>query len=572
MKRVLALGALLLVSCSDPEVSQIIVRIEADPGVAAMTRSIEVQIDGGATRSAFVAAETVTLDGSGFPRTIAIAPKEDDPSRFYRVVARARREAIDDPVAETFAQAALVGTYVRGETRVVVLRLEDSCIDVPCGTTQHCTGSRCIEPPLVEPEPPDGGMTDMGMPDLGDMGPGRCAMDSDCDDGIDCTIDACTSGNCTFEPANSMCAAPSNVCLRAVCDPASGCIDEPRAGPCDNGEYCDGADTCVDGTCTGGDSPCVGMSTCDEGSDRCTGCVGSGDCTNGETCVGGTCTCPGTVEDCSSPGDEDCDGRADCEDFDCAGTSCGSNGEVCGGGICSCPETTELCALPGDEDCNGVANCADSFCEGRTCMAGRICRAGACVVDAFEICDDFVDNDADGDIDCEDSECEGISCRVDGGPGICMAGICEPICMPSGAEDTELRCNDGFDNDCDGDFDCDDPGCFGACICGGACDDGGMCSPSGAENTELRCNDGFDNDCDGSFDCDDPSCDGTCICGGFCDDGGACSPSGPENTELACDDGFDNDCDGDFDCADLSCASTCVCGVCGDMSVPISDF
>lgn len=516
---VLALG-LGLVSCSDPEVSQVIVRIEADPGVAAMTRSLEVQIDGGATRAAFSNAETLTLDGNDYPRQIAIAPREDDPSRFYRVVARARRQAVDDPVAETFAQAALIGTYVRGETRVVVLRLEDSCIDVPCGSTQHCTGAACTEPPIVEPEPPDGGATDMGMPDMGsDMGPVRCGEDADCDDGLDCTIDACTSGECANVPSNAACPAPSTICLRAICDPAVGCTTEPRDGPCDNDMYCDGVDSCVDGVCTGGESPCVGMSTCDEATDRCTGCEGNDDCTNGEMCVDGTCTCPGAAEDCGTPGDEDCDGRADCEDADCAGTSCGANGEVCGGGICACPESTELCALPGDEDCSGAANCADPVCEGQTCAAGRICDSGSCVTDSFEICTNGVDDDIDGAIDCEDSDCDGASCMVDGGMGTCVASMCEPACTPSGSEDDEAACSDSVDNDCDGVMDCMDSQCGATCFCGGACGgDGGMCSFEGNEDDEARCDDGIDNDCDGAFDCDDPGCDFTCICGALCGD------------------------------------------------------
>ncbi|MBO6940154.1 MAG: hypothetical protein JJ863_34600 [Deltaproteobacteria bacterium] len=517
MKRAIAIAALLVASCSDPEVSQIMLRIEADPGVAAMTRSIQIQIDGGATRSAFVAAETVTLDGGDFPRTIAIAPKGDDPSRFYRVVVFARRESIDDPVAETFAQAALVGTYVRGETRTVVIRLEDSCIDVPCGTTQHCTGASCVEPPLVEPEPLDGGMGDMGMPPS-DMGPGRCATDADCDDGIDCTIDACTTGNCTFEPVNAMCPTPSNVCVRAVCDLVAGCMDEPRSGPCDNGDFCDGADTCIDGTCTGGDSPCVGMSTCDESMDRCTGCVGSADCTNGETCTGGTCTCPGAVEDCSSPGDEDCDGQADCADFDCANTSCGSNGRVCTGGICGCRESTELCTVPGDEDCDGFANCADSDCQGRTCAPGYVCSGDLCVMDTFEICDDGIDNDSDGAVDCADSpECETAPCVSEMGPGFCAVGVCEPSCASS-PENTMAACSDGVDNDCDGAEDCADSECSGVCPCSDLCSDGGSCTFTGPENTEARCSDGVDNDCDGAADCSDSQCTSTCYCRGSCGD------------------------------------------------------
>ena len=426
MKRVVPIAALALLSCSDPEVSQVIVRIEADPGVTSMTGSIEVQIDGGATRSALTAAETLTLDGNAFPRHVAIAPKQDDPSRFFRVIARARRAGIGDAAAETFAQAALIGTYVRGETRTVVLRLEDSCIDVSCGTIQHCADARCTEPPLVEPGPSDGGAADMTAPDLGgDMGTDRCATDADCDDGVGCTIDACTSGNCTFTAVDAMCPESPNVCLRAVCDTTIGCTDEYRDGPCDNGVFCDGPDSCVMGTCTaGGSSPCVGTTTCDETMDRCIGCEGPDDCTNGEECNSGACACPGT---------------------------------------------SELCSVAGDEDCDGLADCADSDCEGQTCASGRVCRGGTCVVDATEICDDGIDNDGDLDIDCRDADCKGSPCQLDGGTGVCAAGRCEPPCVPSGPENTTDTCTDGMDNDCDDSTDCGDSECMELCICGGLC-------------------------------------------------------------------------------------------------------
>ena len=85
--------------------------------------------------------------------------------------------------------------------------------------------------------------------------------------------------------------------------------------------------------------------------------------------------------------------------------------------------------------------------------------------DGGEVCDDGVDNDGDGNTDCWDPDCgfEGPS---------------------------ELSCADGADNDCDGNADCWD-------------DD---CGFEGA--VELTCNDGIDNDCDGNTDEWDPDCEG----------------------------------------------------------------
>lgn len=374
----LALGVM---SCSEPEVSQILVRIEADPGVVAMTQSLTVFVDGGPNSDVLTRVQTITLGGNSYPREIALAPRNDDPTRYYRVVARAQRTPVADPTDTTFAQAALLGTYIRGETRVVVLRIEDSCIDVPCGETQHCTGAACVPPPDVTPSPLDGGLMDMSMSDLGPST--SCTTDGDCDDDIGCTVDSCTLGRCVNATDDSACPAPSNQCLRSVCVAGSGCAEEPRSGSCDNGQYCDGNDSCVGGVCTGAGDPCEGMTVCDEGLDACTGCTGPEDCTDGRVCTGGTCTClTGSVEMCGVDGDEDCNGLADCADPECDRVSCDTNGFVCiiEDRSCDCPSSgpETLCGNGVDDDCDGSMDCMDEDCDGASCMSGRICIARSC--------------------------------------------------------------------------------------------------------------------------------------------------------------------------------------------------
>jgi hypothetical protein len=86
-------------------------------------------------------------------------------------------------------------------------------------------------------------------------------------------------------------------------------------------------------------------------------------------------------------------------------------------------------------------------------------------------------------------------------------------------------------------------------IPGPSCGGGGGCTPT--EPTELTCNDGQDNDCDGFFDCADTDCAGDPVCGG------GCTPTEP--TEITCDDGLDNDCDLFIDCADADCAADPFC-------------
>jgi hypothetical protein len=131
-------------------------------------------------------------------------------------------------------------------------------------------------------------------------------------------------------------------------------------------------------------------------------------------------------------------------------------------------------------------------------------------------------------------------------------------CTPT--EPTEVTCDDGLDNDCDGLIDGVDPDCAG-------------CTPT--EPTEVTCNDGLDNDCDGLVDVDDPDCQmecsaypdkGTCNADPDCQwqgspKNGSCGDAcvATEPTELACSDGLDNDCDGNVDCADSDCTGTPDC-------------
>jgi hypothetical protein len=82
-------------------------------------------------------------------------------------------------------------------------------------------------------------------------------------------------------------------------------------------------------------------------------------------------------------------------------------------------------------------------------------------------CNDGIDNDLDGDTDCVDSQCAGL-------------GLC-------GTEDAQGVCGDGFDNDGDGDVDCVDAGCAGS-------------YPCGAEDHFTTCTDDTDNDGDGEPD------------------------------------------------------------------------
>ncbi len=112
-----------------------------------------------------------------------------------------------------------------------------------------------------------------------------------------------------------------------------------------------------------------------------------------------------------------------------------------------------------------------------------------------------------------------------------LCGDGPPVCEPT-EEPSELTCDDGLDNDCDGSIDAEDPDCGASGSCSsitdrnscnadpdcewqgsprnGECVDASQCTPD--ETTELTCSDGVDNDCDGFVDCSDTDCSADPAC------------------------------------------------------------
>jgi cysteine-rich repeat protein len=146
----------------------------------------------------------------------------------------------------------------------------------------------------------------------------------------------------------------------------------------------------------------------------------------------------------------------------------------------------------------------------------------------------------DGVVDAENKDGNAEACDdnntgvQDGCNGICVveAGFActgEPsVCSPN---IESIACDDGLDNDGDGQTDCDD-----VVDCG----DNDLCK-------ELICDDGIDDDGDGDIDCDDAECNGNDAC-----------------IELQCADGLDDEGDGLIDCADGDCLFSPDCQEAGD--------
>src|SRR3989339_308791 len=348
----------------------------------------------------------------------------------------------------------------------------------------------------------------------------------------------------------------------------------------------------------------------------------------------------GVPELCFNAFDDDCDGLADCNDADCVGSPFCVIVGACDDNIFSCgancfPGNLEICDGY-DNNCNGTnddgvgmneENCSFLCPVFYDYNAARVGNFSCCGDDGGEgnpyeaaesfFCGDGNDNDCDGDIDMADSGCSGL-CSTDNErewpnilePGDCnqcndllsedndgdqgadwpMADMCDADCQLDGAlvtitvpflnyEVNETSCNDIYDNDCDGNINCNDSDCAINPIC--ACSDGtarNSCSVisgapwycngagnlvegCGCQNANaccgIGCNNTNDNDC--AAGCVPDGCNGNCPagcnvaqdadCG--CQNANACCGIGCNNTN-------DNDCAAG--CVPDGCNGNCPAG------------
>ena len=350
-------------------------------------------------------------------------------------------------------------------------------------------------------------------------------------------------------------------CEDPACDGFTGDVTTCGVGACasEGNLVCstpDEVDTCTPGNPT---SESLAADTCNDGIDN--------DCDGLTDTADPDCAAPDEI--CDNGIDDDFDGNVDCADLDCENfvygtTSCGIGACAAEGQeVCQSPDIVDTCT-PGSPSSESLAagTCDDGIdndCDGLTDTADPDCSA------PDEICDNGIDDDFDGNIDCADLDCDGFmdgACST-GLPGICAAGtlVCQDggqVCVQNQTAGTEgpfgdATCEDGLDNDCDGQIDDSDSGC------------------APVPEPEI-CDDGIDNDLDGAADCSDPDCDGfvggacdtgnlgvcatgTTVCRDlqeFCDQNQTAGTEGPFDS-ATCSDGLDNDCDGLTDANDPDC-------------------
>jgi hypothetical protein len=413
---------------------------------------------------------------------------------------------------------------------------------------------------------------------------GADANGTACNDGLECNgTDSCLAGGCVQHTGNPCQGADGDGdCSESCSDAAPGCKgNDPNGTPCDDGVFCNGADRCSNGACSvhlgnpcpgpDGDANCA--ESCNETTDACTSADPGGSacsdglfCNGADTCASGACTghagnpCPGADGDGNCA--ESCSEAADaCTAADTNGTSCTDglfcNGpDTCQSGECSAHAGNPCPGADGDDDCaescsEGADLCNAPDTNGSTCEDGLFCNgadacsSGSCTLHSGNPCPG-----PDGDSACSES--------------------CDEAAQACMAPDTNgSPCDDGLF--CNGADSCD----AGTCTahagdpCPGA-DADGDCAESCSESSDActspdpdgsACDDGVF--CDGADSCSDGACsqhagdpcdsgDGDGDCSEACDEAAAgCAANDPEGA--ACDDGTrcttGDECDGAGACA-----------------------
>ncbi len=504
--------------------------------------------------------------------------------------------------------------------------------DAQCDAASTCVGGRCVRWCSAS----EGFACDhdgVGVPI-------SCWLDSQCPAGSfcdgtckteGCGDDACIPGetalncpdDCLF-PAS--CAVDADcprhdafLCVDVTCDlPAGLCTYENKNfdSPC--GYYCAPGGRCAQGSCIGmvaicdDWNPCT-IDLCDLASGQCSHTPYSGDALRNlggsileipcnaedrcDLCLVGECG--SARRDCDDGSDctvDECDGlvgclneQGGCDDGNaCTEDACAPGGEVCAYDDVSCDDN-DPCTNEGCEPLFGcstpVADCQDWVIKGCT---GHPLEEDGLGCEGF-----FLDQDSDGYGVGDVTKCL-CGPRVEDSFTGMVAGDCDDANADVYPGAPEV-CN-GWDDDCDGLVDADDPGlvpdlpgrpcenqqgvCFGASPLISTCVAGAW-EPCGVEDyrahspyftpwRETLC-DGLDNDCDGATDedfllitadgarvsavgaaCGEGACAGGTVRCNASMRGLECSTAGAASTE-ACADAVDNDCDGVTDAGVNGC-------------------
>ncbi len=424
---------------------------------------------------------------------------------------------------------------------------------ITCDDGNSCTTNSCDELDGCQYLPlADGTLCDLPPEFCGEQGScleGVCGAEGVkvCDDGFACTVDTCLEGGV--------------------------CQHEPDDSACDDGQFCNGPESCSDAAgCLAGTPPDLSdgvactVDSCDEGTDlvvhmpqdsSCDDdlfCNGAEICSADTGCLAGVPPALGDQVDCTVDAcDEEADAVVHLPDDD----ACSDND------VCSGSETCDALAgcQPGQPlDCNDQVTCTNDSCdpvagcsnlpEGTVCDDQVPCTADVC--DPIEGCSNEPDDTlCDDGVECTVDFCNLVQgCKHEPYHSLCeddifcTIDVCHPVDDCQGWPDPTL-CNDGIEctvDSCIPGEGCqhtpDDDQCDDANIC-----TSDSCSVIGCLHDYEAGGEGQTTCCDGDDACDDENvCTST-----LCDlELFQCLPPTPADDE-PCDDG--NACTGPDACA-----------------------
>ncbi len=287
--------------------------------------------------------------------------------------------------------------------------------------------------------------------------PHRCTSSADCDDGDACDgAETCVDGECKAGEAPSC--DDGIACTKDACSPSAGCKHEPDDTACDSGEVCLLGVGCKVQVVCEGDADCVD--------------VGAGGCAHGVCGPAGVCTVVldhAACEDAFACTTDVCN-----EDGTCASTptntAC-SDGLACTRDVCD-PEGTAHDAAgcvftPEHARCDDGFGCTEDYCVPENEFAVAI--EGCIHIPHDELCGDAVDGGGEPTFSCAADVCvPTLGCQVQARAEWCMPGMrcnldsgeCEPFeffCQVGCGDDGD-PCN-GVETCVSSEFCVVEPGC-----------------------------------------------------------------------------------------------------------------
>jgi hypothetical protein len=295
-------------------------------------------------------------------------------------------------------------------------------------------------------------------------GDGDLDAGESCDDGNTVSGDCC-SATCDAE-APGPCGSDGNDCTTDACNGSGQCVHTPNSAACNDGLFCNGADSCSAGACTvhAGDPCGAGAEcnrTCNEAADHCAAPAGTLCSDDGNGCTDDRCNGSGA---CAHPNNSaPCSDGLFCNGADtCSGGSCAAHaGNPCSAGAeCNrtCNEAADHCAAPAGTGCSDDGNgCTDDRCngsgvcthpnnsapcsDGLFCNGSDTCSGGSCALHSGDPCASGAEcNRTCNEVADHCAAPAGTACPAD--PNGCTDDVCDGA-GSCGHPHNTLPCDDG---------------------------------------------------------------------------------------------------------------------------------